>query len=249
MQATAAHLPTTGNVSGKTVARAFTFADLARYSFKDRFLIRLADLFFFLLINIIGSTARYEVHGWEHLEAAVGAGKAPIHVLWHDSILLAIYFWRERRIAYMASQSFDGEYIARFLQRFGFGAVRGSTTRGGIGAMVEMARLLRAGINVGFTVDGPKGPRRVAKMGAITLAKKSGQPIMAFNVTASRRWCAPSWDQMQVAPPFVRARVEIAPLIEVPADASDEVLKSKLQELQDALDELARRGENWRESL
>src|SRR5688500_19433593 len=76
----------------------------------------------------------------------------------------------------MTSRSFDGEYIARFIQRFGYGAVRGSSTRGGVGAIVEMVRLMRAGLPTAFTIDGPKGPRYVAKMGAVLLAKKTGQP-------------------------------------------------------------------------
>ena len=232
-----------------TIARAYAFADLSSYSFKDRWLIRAADLFFFALINVIGRTARYEIEGWEHFETGIREGWVPIHVLWHDCILLAIYFWKRRGIAYMTSQSLDGEYIARFLQRFGFGAVRGSSTRGGVGAMVEMARLLRAGIQVGFTIDGPKGPRRVAKMGAILLAKKSGQPILPLNVEAARGWTAPSWDRLHVPRLFTRARVDIAPPIFVPPDADETMLEAKREELQRALDEISQRGQKWRAAI
>lgn len=236
----------TGGRTSESIERAYRFADLSSYPLKKRILIRAADLAFYDLINIIGHTARYEVRGWENFEEASKDGRVPIHTLWHDCIYLAIYFWRRRGIAYMTSQSFDGEYIARFLQRFGFGAVRGSSTRGGVGAMVEMARLLRASIPVGFTLDGPKGPRRVAKMGAIMLAKKSGQPILPFNVTAMRYWAAPSWDRLQMPMPFTRALVSIATPISVPADADDAVLNSKRDELQRAMDELTKEGEEWR---
>ncbi len=229
--------------------RAYCFADLSGYSIKDRLLIRAADLFFYTLISIVGSTTRYEVEGWEHFEQLSRDNTPAIHTLWHDCIYLAIHFWRRRRIAYMTSQSFDGEYIARFLQRFGFGAVRGSSTRGGVGAMVEMARLLRAGISVGFTLDGPKGPRRIAKMGAILLAKKTGRPILPFYVEARHRWTAPSWDRLQVPMLFTRARMEVAPPIWVPDDADDETLREKLAELQKAMDGLNRRGEQWRASV
>lgn len=231
------------------IDRAYSFANLSSYSFKDRLVIRAADLFFYTLISIVGLTTRFEVEGWEHFEQLALESTPAIHTLWHDCIYLAIYFWRRRRIAYMTSQSFDGEYIARFLQRFGFGAVRGSSTRGGVGAMVEMARLLRAGISVGFTLDGPKGPRRIAKMGAILLAKKSGRPILPFNVEARYRWTAPSWDRLQVPMLFTRARMEVAAPIRVPDDADDETLREKLAELQKAMDELNRRGEQWRRSL
>lgn len=230
----------------ESIERAYRFADLSSYTLKKQLLIRAADLAFYDLINIIGHTARFEVRGWENFEAASRDTHVPIHTLWHDCIYLAIYFWRRRGIAYMTSQSFDGEYIARFLQRFGFGAVRGSSTRGGVGAMVEMARLLRAGVPVGFTLDGPKGPRRVAKMGAVLLAKKSGQPILPFNVTAMRHWQAPSWDKLQVPMPFTRALVSIATPIFVPADADEETLNAKRDELQRAMNELTRQGDEWR---
>jgi lysophospholipid acyltransferase (LPLAT)-like uncharacterized protein len=233
----------------ETIARAYTFADLSAYPFKKRLMIRAADLAFYLLIKLVGSTARFEVEGWEHFEAAVRERSALIHTLWHDCIYLAIYFWRQRGIAYMTSQSFDGEYIARFLQRFGFGAVRGSSSRGGVGALVQMARLVRAGISVGFTVDGPQGPRYIAKMGAVLLAKKTGRPILPFNVTAARGKRAPTWDHLQVPFPFTRVLVSIAAPISVPADADEVSLAAKRDELQRVLDDIHRRGEQWRATL
>ena len=172
----------------------------------------------------------------------------PIHALWHDCIYLSIYFWRQRRIVYMTSRSFDGEYIARFLQRFGFGAVRGSSSQGGARALIEMARLVRQGIQVGFTVDGPRGPRHVAKPGAVILAKKTGQPILPFRVTAASRWQISSWDRMLLPRLFTRARVEIAAPIFVPPDADDEAVAAKRDELQRALDGIQQRGEAWRVS-
>ena len=146
----------------------------------------------------------------------------------------------------MTSQSFDGEYIARFIQRFGYGAARGSSTRGAVGAIVEMARLMRAGLPTAFTIDGPKGPRYVAKMGAVLLAKKTGQPILPFTIATRRFWEAKrSWDGFQVPFPFTRARVDIAPRIYVSADANDEALEAKRAELQAALEDLDRRGNEW----
>nr|MBA3805327.1 DUF374 domain-containing protein [Acidobacteriota bacterium] len=134
-----------GRRQEESLKRAYTLADLSGYSFKERWLIRLADLAFYLLINIIGRSARFEVTGWENHLALEREGNLPIYVFWHDRIFLTTYWWRKRRIVVLTSQSFDGEYIARFIQRFGYGAVRGSSTRGGVGAVVEMARLMRAG--------------------------------------------------------------------------------------------------------
>jgi len=228
------------------VRRAYGFAPLDAYRFRQRLMIRAADLAFYLAIRLIGSTLRFRVEGGEHWEEASRDGRLPVYTFWHDRIFPGTYFFRRRRIVIMTSQSFDGEYIARFLQRFGFGAARGSSTRGGVGAMLEMARLLRAGIPVGFTVDGPKGPRRVAKMGAVLLAKKTGQPILPFNVTAGRYWQAPSWDAFIVPMPFTRALLEIACPVYVPADADDDTLEAKRLELQSKMDELNRLGEEWR---
>jgi lysophospholipid acyltransferase (LPLAT)-like uncharacterized protein len=229
----------------ETIARAYKFADLSPYPPKKRFLIRAADLAFFLLIKLIGRTIRWHVEGWENWEAASGDGRVPIYTFWHNRVFLATYFWQKRRIVVMTSQSFDGEYIARFIQRFGYGAARGSSTRGAVGAIIEMARLMRAGSPTGFTIDGPKGPRYVAKMGAVLLAKKTGQPILPFTISA-RHWEAKrSWDGFQVPLPFARARVDIAPPIYVPADTDDQGLETKRDELQAALDTINRRGEVW----
>jgi lysophospholipid acyltransferase (LPLAT)-like uncharacterized protein len=227
------------------VNRAYEFADLSDYSFKDRLLIRTADLVFYILINLIGLTARFEVIGWENHEQLEQNDELPIYVFWHDRIFLTTYWWRKRRIVVMTSRSFDGEYIARFIQRFGYGAARGSSTRGGVGAVVEMARLMRAGCTTAFTIDGPKGPRYVAKMGAVLLAKKSGQPILPVTMALQKFWTTQSWDLFQIPKPFTRARVYVAAPIYVPADADEKMLAAKRDELQEVLDHLNRLSENF----
>src|SRR5438309_5342313 len=230
-----------------SIDRAYTFASLSSYSLKDRLLIRSADLVFFILINLIGRTVRFEIEGWDNWEAASRNSQIPIYTFWHNRVFLATYFWRRRRIVVMTSRSFDGEYIARFIQRFGYGAARGSSTRGGTGALVEMVRLMRAGCPTAFTIDGPKGPRHVAKMGAVLLAKKTGHPILPFTISPARLWrLSKSWDQTQVPKPFTRALVVIAPPIYVAPDADEAMLDGKRDELQGALDAINRRGEEWR---
>ena len=231
-----------------TLERVFRFARLSTYNAKDRFLIRAADIVFFLLIRVIGHTVRWQIEGWENWEAANRDVAVPIYAFWHNRVFLATYFWQRRGIVVMTSRSFDGEYIARFIQRFGYGAARGSSTRGGTGAIVEMVRLMRAGCPTAFTIDGPKGPRYVAKMGAVLLARKTGQPILPFTITAARYWSAKSWDQFQMPLPFSRARVEIAPPIYVAQDANEEAMLAKRDELQQALDELNNLGDQWRNS-
>ena len=228
-----------GQAGRSREARAYGFADLSGYSFKQRFLIRAADLAFYTLIRIVGRTVRFRVEGWEHWEEATRTGP-PVMAFWHDRVFLATYYFRRRRIVVMTSRSFDGEYIARFIQRFGYGAARGSSSRGAVGALVEMTRLVRAGLPGGFTVDGPRGPRHVAKMGPLVLAKRTGRPVLPFAVNAEGFWRAPSWDGLQIPRPFTRATVRLAPPIHVPPDADDALLQTKLAELQRALEEVSR---------
>ena len=234
---------------GGDVERAYRFADLSDYSFKERLIIRIADLAFYVLIKLIGRTIRFEVSGSEHYEKIFGDGYLPIYVFWHECIFLSTYWWRNRRIVVLTSKSFDGEYIARFIQRFGYGAVRGSSTRGGVGAVVEMVRLMRSGCPTAFTIDGPKGPPRVAKSGAVLLAKKSGHPVLPFSIALQSRWIAPTWDSFQVPKPFSRACVFVAEPIYVSADADEAELALKNDQLQAVLDQLTERGEAWRANL
>jgi lysophospholipid acyltransferase (LPLAT)-like uncharacterized protein len=230
------------------IQQVFKPADLSGYSLKQRFLIRLAAGAFFLLINLIGKTVKVEVEGAEHLEAVKAAGKLPIICFWHNRIFLGTYFFRSQRIVVITSQSFDGEYIARFIQRFGYGAIRGSSTRGGVGALVEMIRLMKNGLATAFSIDGPKGPVYVAKSGACLLAKKTGHPILPFLVEAEKFWTIKSWDRLQIPKPFTRARFFHAAPIYVDRDASDEEIERKREELQNELDELVELGKQWRES-
>src|SRR5262245_51559688 len=231
--------------SSVNIKRAYTFAGLASYSFKDRLLIRAADVTFFLLIKLIGRTVKFEVEGWENWEAASAQGQIPIYTCWHNRVFLATYYFQKRAIVVMTSRSFDGEYIARFIQRFGYGVARGSSTRGATGAVVEMVRLMRAGCPAGFLIDGPKGPRYVAKMGAVLLAKKTGNPVLPFTITARRYWEAKrSWDHFQVPKPFTRALVSIATPIYVAADADQAELEAKRDELQESLDRITSRGDD-----
>lgn len=228
-----------GERDARLVERAYRFADISGYTFKRRLAIRAADIAFYLLIRALGATARFRIEGWENWEAATRNGRQPIYTFWHDQIMLGTYFWRRRGIVVMTSRSFDGEYIARFIQRFGYGAARGSSSRGGVGALVDMIKLVRANCPAAFTIDGPRGPRHVAKMGALLLAKKTGSPILPFAVVPTHAYAAPSWDRLRIPFPFTRVRVLIAPPIHVAPDADDAALDAAREELQRALDSLS----------
>lgn len=218
--------------------KIYQFAPLDKYSFGKRLLIRLADIAFYFLILAVGSTIRFQAGDEKSLESIVSLGKHPIYVTWHDRIFLGTYYLRGRGITFLTSQSFDGEYIARFLQRFGFGAVRGSSTRGGSRALVEMIRKQKAGISTGFTVDGPKGPRYVAKSGPLMVAKKTGDPILPFIITPKRYFTVNSWDKLIIPFPFTQATMTYGEPIFISDNADETVSSETLAGLQSSLDRL-----------
>lgn len=215
------------------------------YTFWERFIIRAAGIAFYLSIRLIGATMRFEIKGCENLDAVTAAGKLPILCIWHDRIFASTYYFRNRGIIVMSSHSFDSEYTARCIQRFGYGIVKGSSTRGGIGALVGMIRIMQQGLPTAFTVDGPKGPRYEAKMGSVLLAKKTGNPIVPFTIESLRYRTIKSWDRLQIPMPFTPACVFIGKPIYVPADVDDDELENKRIELQQALDELVQRAKEW----
>jgi len=230
------------------IREVYQFQDISKYSLRQRFVIRAADLVFYFILNLTGKTLRFEVEGWENFEAIASNGKIPIYTFWHNRIFAGTYFFRNRGITVMSSQSFDGEYIARFIRRFGYGAIRGSSTRGGIAAIIEMIRLMKSGIPMAFSIDGPKGPKYTAKMGACLLAKKTGNPIMPFVVESKKYWEIDSWDKLQIPKPFSKVKVIISEPIYVSKNSDTEMLENKRAELQQSLNELVKRGEYWRKS-
>jgi len=216
----------------ETADRLYSFADISSYSFKQRVIIRVAGFALYWLIRVIGATLRFEIKGWEN----VSETEPLIYCFWHNRIPIATYFWRERGIVVMSSRSFDSEYIARFIQRFGYGAARGSSTRGGKAALIQMIRAVRNGKSAAFTVDGPRGPIYEAKPGAVLLAAKSKAALLPFSVSMNRFWQLPSWDKIQIPKPFARVVVVIGKPIQV--EDAPETHDAKHRELQQALDEL-----------
>lgn len=222
----------------------FTRASLGEFAFKDRVTIRVADAAFYLAIRLMGPTLRIEAENEEKYGEILDGGHQPIIALWHDRIFAGVWYLRNRGLAVLTSKSKDGEYIARFLTRFGFGAIRGSSSRGGVRGLVKMIRLMREGVPMAFTVDGPRGPRYVAKSGPVMLAKKTGNPILPFVIECSSYWTVKSWDRLQIPRPFSRARVIFGDPIFVPDRADEE--SSRLQ-LQAALEGLVERAASWRQ--
>jgi lysophospholipid acyltransferase (LPLAT)-like uncharacterized protein len=189
------------------------------------------------LLAALGSTYRFRVDGLEHLRAAGILGQ-PIHAFWHGRILPATIYFKRRGIVVITSENFDGEWIARIIRRFGYDTARGSTSRGGARALAQLRREMRAGRPAAFTIDGPRGPARVAQPGAVWLASVTGQPIVPFHIEAARFWTVNSWDRHQVPKPGSDVAISIGDLIDVPSEADDGTIEHHRQELQHTLTRL-----------
>jgi lysophospholipid acyltransferase (LPLAT)-like uncharacterized protein len=205
--------------------KLYSFATLDQYSFKQRLIIRSAGFALFWLVRLIGWTVRYEVKGWENHSQS----EPLVYCFWHNRIPIATHFWRDRGIVVMSSRSFDSEYIARFIQRFGYGAARGSSTRGARAALIQMIRAVKSGKSAAFTVDGPRGPIYEAKPGALLLAAKAGAAILPFSISMDRYWELPSWDRIQIPKPFAKAVVVIGEQLRVHDSGDDEIDRKRME--------------------
>jgi lysophospholipid acyltransferase (LPLAT)-like uncharacterized protein len=194
------------------------------------------------IVGLLGATLRWRVEGLQHLESLASAGRQPIMAFWHGRILAATYYFRRRGIVVITSENFDGEWIAGIIERFGYGTARGSSSRGGRKALLQLRRDLAAGRPAGFTLDGPRGPARHAQPGAVWLASYTGHPLLPFHIEASSFWSARSWDRTQVPRPFSTNAVVIGEPMQVPPDADDGAIEAARQVLEARLAALEQRA-------
>jgi lysophospholipid acyltransferase (LPLAT)-like uncharacterized protein len=148
----------------------------------------------------------------------------------------AMYLWRDLKIRVMSSDSFDGEYTGRIMQKFGFVKIRGSSSRFAVRAVLGMRRDLEQGWTVAFTLDGPRGPKCVVKPGPVLLSRATGVPMAVFHIALTDAWVLNTWDGLMIPKPFSRALMRVSRTIAVPSDASEAERDVFLEELQGALD-------------
>ena len=194
------------------------------------------------LISALGHTLRWRVDGLHHLDAIQASGRQPVMGFWHGRILPATFYFRGRGIVVITSENFDGEWIARIIERLGYRTARGSTTRGGRKAILQLVRDMKAGQAAGFTLDGPRGPARVAQPGAVWLAGATGNPLLPFHLEASSYWTVRSWDRTQIPKPFSTVALAVGEPIEVPSDTSAEALEAARTDLERRLVALEERA-------
>ncbi len=185
-------------------------------------------------LRALGATVRFETVHRERLEAADRSGERRIWALWHGRILPCLWYYRHRGIVVVTSENFDGEWIARIIQRFGFGAARGSSSRGGAKALRALLKSV-AQQDAAFTVDGPRGPRGVVQPGIAWLAKATGHPIVPVHAEADRHWTLGSWDRTQIPKPGARIVMAIGETIRVARDADAEGVEAARQAVERGL--------------
>jgi lysophospholipid acyltransferase (LPLAT)-like uncharacterized protein len=206
-----------------------------RFTLRQRIILRIIITAGYWFIRLVGPTLRVCVSREEGAQQTVGQ-RPLIGSFWHACIIPATYMCRNLGVRVMSSNSYDGEYMGRIIRKFGFVAVKGSSSRNAVRALLGLRRALQDGWSVAFTLDGPRGPRYKVKPGPVALARSSGVPMTMFHMAVDRAWVLNSWDRMMIPKPFSRVLMRFGKLIVVPLEASDAEVERYQQELQDALD-------------
>jgi lysophospholipid acyltransferase (LPLAT)-like uncharacterized protein len=181
-------------------------------------------------IGLVRRTTRWRAIGEDSARAA-WAGERPVIVaFWHNRLAMMPYCWPSARPFHMLISSHpDGQLIARTVKHFGIETVAGSSTRGGSEALRSLVRLIKSGVSVGITPDGPRGPRMRASDGAVALARLSGAPILPAAVSVSRRMVMNSWDRLIIALPFGEGTMVWGDPIHVTGDADPAAARQRLE--------------------
>jgi len=206
-----------------------------RFTLRQRIVLRIIIAAGYWFIRLIGPTLRVCVSREEGAQQTIDQ-RPVIASFWHASIIPATYMCRDTGVRVMSSNSYDGEYMGRIIHRFGFVAVKGSSSRNAVRALLGLRRALQDGWTVAFSLDGPRGPLRKVKPGPVALARSSGVPLSTFNMALDQAWVLNTWDRLIIPKPFSRVLMRFGKLVPVPADASEEDLERYTAELQDSLD-------------
>jgi lysophospholipid acyltransferase (LPLAT)-like uncharacterized protein len=206
-----------------------------KWSLRQRIELSIIIFFGYSIIRLLGPTLRiavsYEDGAQDRLDA-----RPLIASFWHSCMIPATYIFRDMGIRVMSSFSYDGEYMGRIIRKFGFVAVKGSSSRNPVRALLGLRRALQEGWTVAFTLDGPRGPRHKVKPGPVALGRSAGLALTTFHAAVEKGWTLNSWDRMVIPRPFSKVLVRVGKLIQVPTDATDEDLARYSDELQATLD-------------
>lgn len=200
-----------------------------KFKLGERLLLALGPLLASVLIRLLVITMRLEYVGDDLAREYWRDRRHLIFVFWHDQLFLMVKSYRGPGARILISSSKDGELIARTMARFGLGAVRGSSHRGGRAAFRELLELTEQPFDIGITPDGPKGPRHQVKEGAAQLARLSGRAVMPIAFACSRGTRFSSWDRFLLPHPFSRGVFSYGPPLQPVAGESTETFRLRLQ--------------------
>jgi hypothetical protein len=192
------------------------------------------------LIRCLGFTWRVQQIDTEMEERAREHFPNVVYAIWHGRMFPLAFTHRNRGVCMLTSAHRDGEIIGQTVRRLGFGHARGSSTRGGTGAVLTLARKIGEGFDVGLTVDGPVGPRYEAKPGAVQIARMTGAAILPVVAGSRRHKTFSSWDAFELPYPFTRIRVRYGEPVIVPRDADADTTEIKRIELETRLRAITR---------
>ena len=195
------------------------------------------------MIHLLGLTLRIKAEGRAELGPRGKQEEPPLWSLWHETILMSVWYHRDQDVHVMISASRDGELISTIGKFFGYTAVRGSSSRGGQEATREMVDFLKAGKRCAITPDGPRGPRREMKPGAVNIARMTGCLVVPFGFTAERCWRLKSWDGFIIPKPFSRAVFVYGEPILIPKSGGDD--KKFTEQIQKEMDRVTQAAENY----
>lgn len=176
-----------------------------------------------------------------------GPAQPGIYIFWHENILFPLYLRGHCHLTMLLSQHRDADILAEVARFSGFGTVRGSTGRGGREALEQLVKISRK-LHITITPDGPRGPRRQMAHGPLSLASRTGLPIIALGFGYDRPWRVNSWDRFAIPRPFSRARAVISGPIHVPRGLEREKIEPYRANLEKLLTQLTDQANAWAES-
>lgn len=197
------------------------------FSAKQKLILATAPFAAATVLKLIYGSARKENLDAERFERAEAGGHF-LTGLWHETLALVACRFRGTGYHTLTSYSFDGELATRAVNQFGLHAVRGSSSRGGVKALAQLALATESVRMVGLTLDGPRGPRRIAKPGMAYLAVRTQLPVIVVAACAHPSWRLNSWDQFQIPKPFGRIRFAFSELM-TPPETTNEVEPFRVQ--------------------
>jgi lysophospholipid acyltransferase (LPLAT)-like uncharacterized protein len=195
------------------------------------------------IFRLIGWTIRVQRINEEPLRELLQRKQAFLFCVWHGRLFLPVFLYRNHDIVAMVSQHADGEVIARIVQKMGYGTVRGSSTRGGEKAFLQLLTHLKNGGRAAMIPDGPRGPRHHLKVGTILLAQRSGAPLVPITYAAKPCWRFNSWDRMVLPKPFSRAVLLLGEPLHIPEHLTDDELEAWRTEIERDMVHLVRKAE------